>query len=105
MASHPRPVVSVCGEIQTSPSVPSPPRAEKSGRIPEPRCNFFWAAEKMPKDKNEDANAASPFKKNQFCAAFLADITMHQKKTTLYSAMTHPTTDFSNHFPLSKWIR
>jgi len=28
----------------------------------------------MPKSKNEDANAASSFMKNQFCAAFMADI-------------------------------
>ena len=59
--------------------VPSPPQAEKSSRIPETRCNFFGSAEKMPKDKNEDAIAASPFKKNLFCAAFLADITLHQE--------------------------
>ena len=37
----------------------------------------------MPKDKNEDANAASPFKKNLFCAAFLADITLHHEKMHL----------------------
>ena len=34
----------------------------------------------MPKSKNEDANAASSFMKNQFCAAFMADITLHQLK-------------------------
>jgi hypothetical protein len=39
----------------------------------------------MPKDKNEDANAASPFKKNLFCAAFLADFTLHQKKNASHS--------------------
>jgi hypothetical protein len=50
--------------------VPSPPQAEKSGRIPESRCNFFGAAEKMPKDKNEDANAASPFQKSSILRCF-----------------------------------
>ena len=39
----------------------------------------------MPKHKNEDANAASPFRKNQFCAASLADITLHQEKMHLKS--------------------
>jgi hypothetical protein len=39
----------------------------------------------MPKHKNEDANVASPFRKNQFCAASLADITLHQEKMHLKS--------------------
>ena len=39
----------------------------------------------MPKHKNEDANAAAPFRKNQFCAASLADITLHQEKMHLKS--------------------
>jgi hypothetical protein len=39
----------------------------------------------MPKYKNEDANAASPFRKNQFCAASLADITLNPEKMHLKS--------------------
>ena len=37
----------------------------------------------MPKNKNEDANAASPFLKNQFCAAFMVDITLNHVKMHL----------------------
>ena len=37
----------------------------------------------MPKHKNEDANAASPFLKTVFCAAFSACFTLNQRKMHL----------------------
>lgn len=37
----------------------------------------------MPKDKNEDANAASPFQKSSILRCFLADITLHHEKMHL----------------------
>ena len=42
---------------------------------------------------------------------FLVDFTLHQKKMPHATSQdhdrkpSHPTTDFSSHFPLSKWIR
>jgi hypothetical protein len=50
----------------------------------------------MPKSKNEDANAASPFMKNQFCAAFLANNPLHHEKMHLTAKNSLPITLTAN---------
>ena len=45
---------------------PNVPASREIGNICKVRCNFFQTAEKLPKNKKEDASHASPIIKNQF---------------------------------------